>query len=248
MKSRAVASLVAALAAVGCLGVAAWAGASQEEEITLDQAPAAVQAAILKEAAGAKITEIEKETKDGKTVYEAEFVRDGKEIEITIAPDGTVLGREAEDEGDDEDDGDDDDLDMSQVPEPARAALMKLAGGAKITEVEREKEHGAVVYEAEWMANGVEHEAAVTAEGALVELEEVIAVADAPSAVRDVIAKQFGAGTKVVVEKKMVVLYEIESKVDGKEKEVLVLPTGRVINDSDDDDHHGDDNDDGDDD
>ncbi|MCH7812721.1 MAG: hypothetical protein IID40_01750 [Planctomycetes bacterium] len=60
----------------------------------------------------------------------------------------TLLGREVENEGDD-----DDDLTLDQVPGPARAALLELAGGAKITEVERECDPGGLVYEAEWIAN-----------------------------------------------------------------------------------------------
>ena len=48
--------------------------------------------------------QIEKETKGERTVFEAEFVKDGKEIEIKVAPDGTLLKRKVEREDDDEDD------------------------------------------------------------------------------------------------------------------------------------------------
>ena len=113
------------LGVVGTLAFAAWAGTEDEEPVTLDQVPAAVKATILKETAGAKITEIERETKDGKTVYEAEYLQNGREIEIKVAPDGTLLGREVE-----QDDDDEDDLRIDQVPVAARAALLKLAGGA----------------------------------------------------------------------------------------------------------------------
>jgi len=217
------------LGVAGVMTFGAWAGNADEEEVTLEQVPAAVKETILKEAAGAEITEIERETKNGKTVYEAEFLRDGREIEIKVGPDGTLLGREIEHEGDDEDD-----LTIDQVPEPARGALLKLAGRAKIVKAEREREHGVLVYEAEWIVNGVEHEAAVTAEGALLEIEEIIPVEQAPAAVRAAIAKHFGDKAKVVVEKKMIVVYEVEAKIDGKEKELLVFPTGRVHEDGDD--------------
>jgi len=76
-----------------------------EEKVTIDQVPAAVKATILKEAGDHKITEIEKETKDGKTIYEAEWIADGKEIEIKVAEDGTLLSKETEDADDDKDDG-----------------------------------------------------------------------------------------------------------------------------------------------
>jgi uncharacterized membrane protein YkoI len=229
------------LSAIGLVAFAAWAGDEHEEEVSLEQVPAAVKATILRESAGGKITEIERETKNGKTSYEAEFLRDGQEIEIKIAPDGTLLGRAVESEEDDEDE-----LTIDQVPEPARAALLELAGGANIIEAEREREHGAVIYEAEWVKNGTKYEAAVTADGALLEIEEIIPVEQAPTAVRAAIAKHFGPNAKVVVEKTMIVVYEVEARIDGKEREILVLPTGRVHeeDDDDDDDHDGDDDDD----
>jgi uncharacterized membrane protein YkoI len=216
--------------------------AESEERVTIDQVPAAVKATILTEAQGGTITEIERETKDGKTIYEAEFLLDGAEIEIEIAPDGTLLGREVEQE---DDEGD---LTIGQVPQPARAALLKLAGPAEITEAEQEKEDGVLVYEAEWVLKGAKHEAAVTADGALIEIEETIPPEAAPAAVRAAIAKHFGPNAKVVIEKKMVVVYEVEARVDGKERELLVFPTGRVHEEDDDDDHDDDDDDDDDDD
>ena len=231
------------LGVVSTLAFASWAAQEGEERVTLDQVPAAVKATILEEAAGAKITEIERETKNGKTVYEAEFLLNGQEIEIKVAPDGTLLSREAEDEGDDEDE-----LTIDQVPEPARGALLKLAGDAKIIKAEREREHGVLIYEAEWMANGTKHEAAVTADGALIEIEEIIPAETAPAAVRTAIAKHFGPNAKVVVEKTMIVVYEVEAKIDGEEKELLIFPTGRVHEDrnGDRDDDDDDDDDDAD--
>jgi len=228
------------LGVVGTLAFTAWAAQEGEEQVTLDQVPAAVKATILKESAGGKITEIERETKNGKTIYEAEFLLDGKEVEIQVAPDGTLLGREMGDEDDDEDD-----LTIDQVPEPARAALLKLAGSAKITKAGREKEDGVLVYEAQWTIDGIQHEAAVMPDGTLLETEESVPVEKTPAAVRAAIAKHFGANAKVVVEKKMIVVYEVEAKVDSKEKELLVFPTGRVLEERhEEDDDNGDDNDD----
>jgi uncharacterized membrane protein YkoI len=238
------------LVVIALVSLGAWAGDEQEEKVTLDQVPAAVKATILAEAAGAKIKEIERETKDGEIIYEAEFMVDGEKVEIAIAPDGTLLSREIE--GDDEDDEDDDHgLRPEDVPAPARAALRKLADGAKILKVEREQEHGAVLYEAEWMVKGTKHEAAVTEDGALVEMEEVVRLADLPPAVRAAMAKHFPPNAKVQVEKKMIVVYEVAGRVDGKEKEILVFPTGRVQEgegDDDDGNHHADKDDDDDDD
>lgn len=220
MKTTKTLLLLVGLSALGLMSYAAWA---DEEEVSIDQVPAAVKATILKEAAGAKITEIERETKDGKTIYEAEFLQDGKEIELKIAPDGTLLGRKIEEEEDDEDD-----IKIGDVPEAARAALLKLAGSAKIEKVERERENGEITYEAEWTMNGVKHEAAVAADGTLLETEEIISAKDAPAGVRAMIAKHFAGAEKVVIEKKTIIIYEIEGVRNGHKMELLVSPTGRV--------------------
>ena len=78
----------------------------QERDVTIDEVPAAVKATILKEAGDNEIEEIEEETKNGVTTYEAEWHEGGKEIEIKVAPDGKLLAREVEDEDDDDDDDD----------------------------------------------------------------------------------------------------------------------------------------------
>lgn len=80
-----------------------------EVKIALTDAPGAVQATIKKEAGSGEVKEIEKETENGRVVYEAEVVTNGKTEEITVGEDGTLLGREAEDDEDDDDGEEDDD-------------------------------------------------------------------------------------------------------------------------------------------
>ena len=47
-----------------------------------------------------KVEEIEKETRNGRTIYEAEWKVDGKEIEMKVAADGTVIGIQEEEDDD----------------------------------------------------------------------------------------------------------------------------------------------------
>ena len=99
--------LIGIVVIVGVLiTAAAFAGISYyEQEITLDQVPAAAQATILKEAGDGTIKKIERELELGQIIYEATVVIDGKRIEIEVASDGTL---QIEDENDDDDDRDDD--------------------------------------------------------------------------------------------------------------------------------------------
>ncbi|MHC4982976.1 MAG: hypothetical protein ACYTF6_07390 [Planctomycetota bacterium] len=110
-----VVALTAMLTAWDVARAEAEEGDNDEKTLTIDQVPAAVKATILKEAGNNEIKEIEEETEDGQTVYEAEWIADGKEVEIEVAPDGKLLEKEVEEDKDadeeDEDDEDDDEDD-----------------------------------------------------------------------------------------------------------------------------------------
>ena len=80
-----------------------WAEDEKEDEeqtIELSECPKAVQKTFKQEANGSEILEITKEEEGGETVYEAEVEIDGKEYEIEVAEDGTLLEKEVEDDDD----------------------------------------------------------------------------------------------------------------------------------------------------
>lgn len=91
----------------------------KETEIPLSEVPAAVKAAIEAAYKGGEIEEVTKEVTYWvvtlkkldvpETTYEAEVVKDGKEMEIEVAADGTILKQDADDEDEDEDEYDDED-------------------------------------------------------------------------------------------------------------------------------------------
>ena len=64
------------------------------DSVPLEQVPAAVRAAIERELGDGRLEEIDRETRDGRRVYEVEFTRNDKEHEVLIAEDGTVLERD----------------------------------------------------------------------------------------------------------------------------------------------------------
>jgi len=82
-------------------------GEAKEVSVALEDLPRAVRAAIKKHAAGGEVTEIEKKSVDGKIVYEAEVVRDGKASDILISAKGKYLGTEKEEADADQDKEDD---------------------------------------------------------------------------------------------------------------------------------------------
>jgi uncharacterized membrane protein YkoI len=71
------------------------------QKVSIDQVPPAVKTTILKEAEGGTIKKIERETENGKTIYGAELIINGQEVEIKVADDGKLLGKEADDKDED---------------------------------------------------------------------------------------------------------------------------------------------------
>lgn len=170
----AVAGLALAIAAVATQQVA-----ENEREIPAGEVPAAVMATIVEAAQGATIGEIEMDTENGQVVYEAEIIIDGKEVDIEVAADGTLLGKEADeddedDEADDEQEEQEEIVSLDAVPAAVKATIENEAAGAEIKEVEMETEDGVTVYEAEVIIDGQEIDIKVAADGKLVgkEVEE----------------------------------------------------------------------------
>ncbi len=127
---------------------------AKEVQVTIDQVPQAVREAILKEAGEAKIDEIEKETKGDKVTYKADWKVDGKEVEITLAENGTILAREQE-------------ITLEQAPQAVREAILKAAGDNKIKEVSRITRGNKTLFEAEWKADGKEVEIKLAEDGTI---------------------------------------------------------------------------------
>jgi hypothetical protein len=71
---------------------AATAGGARadEEKVPLDKVPRAVLDAVKKRFPDAEVKGAEKETEDGKTVYEIAIKNKGQNIEVTLTPEGTL--------------------------------------------------------------------------------------------------------------------------------------------------------------
>ena len=211
----------------------------QEREVTLEQVPAPVKATILKESGKNKIEEIEEITQGAKRFYEAEWIKGGKEVEIKVATNGKLLGKEVEEtEGEDEEDEDEDqgpaeserEVTEAEVPAAALATLKKLAGDAKISEFAEEIEHGHTFYEGSWKAGSKEKmDVLVTATGDLVEIEERVGVDQVPKAVVAAARKAAGKRAELGLEKKTMVLYEVKFTKGKRRFELLLTPDGRLV-------------------
>jgi uncharacterized membrane protein YkoI len=85
------------VSALAWLAVCAVAVASDKaEKVAPDKAPKAVRDAINARFPGAEVTSMEKETEDGKVVYDVELKHKGRKYEMDIHEDGTVVEIEKE--------------------------------------------------------------------------------------------------------------------------------------------------------
>ena len=93
------ASVIVSLAALA--GCASHGGHHEDKEVpvAMNDLPAAVRATLNRESAGGKVTEVEKEMKNGKTIYSADMLVNGVAWDITVAEDGTVISKEKEKDG-----------------------------------------------------------------------------------------------------------------------------------------------------
>jgi len=90
---------IAAALILTSLGACSHKGEKREESeqaVTMEQLPAPVAATLSREAAGGKVTELEKEMKHGKVVYSADVEQNGKTWDVTIAEDGTLMSKKQE--------------------------------------------------------------------------------------------------------------------------------------------------------
>ena len=76
----------------------AWtpvASANDQQKMSLEQVPPAVKATFEKEAKGGAIGDVVKETEKGKTFYEAQITKKGKDRYVSVREDGKVIKRES---------------------------------------------------------------------------------------------------------------------------------------------------------
>lgn len=121
---RRIRSWVALSAAAGLviLAAAALADDKKTEKITPDKLPKKVMDAVKDRFPDAEITSAEKETEDGKVVYDIELKHKGRKYEMDIQEDGTIIEVEKQ-------------VDAKDLPEEVAKAIKAKFPDATIKEI-----------------------------------------------------------------------------------------------------------------
>ncbi len=128
-------------------------------------------------------------------------------------------------------------ISLEMVPQAVKDSAAKEFPGAKITGAEKESENGKTLYELQLTHNGHKLEAEFTPDGELKEIEQQIKVEQLPDVVRKAVEAQNAGATIRNAEKVIHVndgkrklhAYEVAiTTQDGKKKEVVVRPDGKI--------------------
>jgi hypothetical protein len=143
--------------------------------ISIDEAPAAVREAIVREANGGTIVEIRKKTNDGNIVYKAELVTEGKRSQIKLAENGEFLSRETKEEKDSKSDKSNSNQEpkkqvkvaIDDVPAAVKETFVRETKGGAIDKIEKEGDGDTATFKAKTRVDGKQIKLKVAADGTL---------------------------------------------------------------------------------
>ena len=121
----------------------------------------------------------------------------------------------------------------SDLPPAVEKSVVENSRGATIRGLSQEREHGRTFYEAELIVNGHSKDVLMDKNGAVIEIEEQVAIDALPPPVRAELQGKAGRGKLLKVESRTkngkVVAYEALVVTKGKKAEVRVSPDGRPL-------------------
>jgi uncharacterized membrane protein YkoI len=121
-------------------------------------------------------------------------------------------------------------IQMKDLPPAVRSAVETATKDSTIKALSREVENGKTMYEAETVKNGHSRDLLFDAKGAVVEIEEELALDSAPDPVKSALAARGGKVlTLESVTKGSTVTYEAHVQKNGKRSEVKLDAAGKPV-------------------
>lgn len=121
----------------------------------------------------------------------------------------------------------------SDLPPAVEKTVAAQSAGATVKGFSKETEKGRTYYEAEMVVNGHSKDILIDANGAIVEVEEEVAMNVLPADAKAGLQAKAGEGELVKVEsitkKDKLVAYEAQVTKDGKKSEIQVGPDGKPL-------------------
>jgi uncharacterized membrane protein YkoI len=124
-------------------------------------------------------------------------------------------------------------LKKSDLPAAVQKTADEQSKGGTVKGYSSETEDGKLQYEVQLTVSGHSKDVSISPEGAVLEVEEEVALDKLPAEVREGLQKKAGAGkiTKVesLTKQDKLVAYEAQVRTNGKKSEVQVGPDGKPL-------------------
>ena len=121
----------------------------------------------------------------------------------------------------------------ADLPPAVEKTVASESQGATVEGFSEEKENGQTYYEAEMMVSGHSKDVLIDKNGAIVEVEEHVALGSLPPDVKNGLQQKCGSGKILKVEsltkRGKLVAYEAKVEANGKKKEIQVGPDGKAL-------------------
>ncbi len=209
---------------------------ARADKVPLAQVPQAVQKAISAQSKGETIKEVERETKDGATVYEAEFKREGINRRVTFAADGSVMPERHLS----------DNLISSSpaldtLPAAVKKTVEEQRAGRTVADIDKETWNGQTIYEVEFKEKGPNSRIHIANDGSIVMNKGArgsylgTQLSEAPKQVQDTVKGLVGEAPIADVDVKTKdgkVVYDVEIQQEGLNRHLQIADNGALLNDS----------------
>jgi uncharacterized membrane protein YkoI len=212
---------------------------ARADRVPLTQVPDAVQRAIKQQSQGEPLEYVDRETKDGQTVYQAEFKREGLNRHVTFAADGSIVP----DKGLGQTFRQEPSMMLNELPAAVQKTVKEQQAGREIADIDREMWNGKAVYEVEFKEKGPNSRIHVASDGSMiVDKDRKSAylgtqLSEAPAPVQATVKRVVSSAEVQDVDREArngQVVYDVEIKQEGLNRHLKIAENGTLISDSND--------------
>jgi len=207
------------------------------DKVPVTQLPQRVQKAIKDYAKGETLEHVERDKKNGQTVYEAEFKREGLNRRVTFAADGTsVPERHLSDLFSKEPS-----MALNDLPAAVQKTVKEQQAGREVADIDKEMWNGKVVYEVEFKEKGPNSRIYIASDGSMVVDKDkkhtylVTQLSEAPAAVQATVKRTVSNAEIQDVDRETKdgqVVYDVEIKQEGLNRHLTIAQDGTLMADS----------------
>jgi uncharacterized membrane protein YkoI len=213
---------------------------AQADQVPVAQVPERVLKAIKEHSQGENLEHVERDTKNGQTVYQAEFKRAGLNRRLTFSADGTLLpDRPIGDRviGFDRTPS----MALSDLPAAVQKSVKEQQAGREIVDIDKEVWNGKPVYEVEFKEKGPNSRIHVANDGSMVLNKDRryaylgAQLSETPAAVQATVKRTVSSAEVVDVDRESKdgrVVYDVEIKQEGMNRHLKIAADGTLVADS----------------